>query len=34
LIQRMQGKKVDSPPPLKTSLVVRNSTSHPKEVVG
>jgi DNA-binding LacI/PurR family transcriptional regulator len=34
LIQRMQGKQVDSPPPLKTSLVVRNSTSHPKEVVG
>jgi DNA-binding LacI/PurR family transcriptional regulator len=34
LIQRMQGKEVDSPQPLETSLVVRNSTSHPKEVVG
>jgi DNA-binding LacI/PurR family transcriptional regulator len=34
LIQRMQGKEVDSPQPLATSLVVRNSTSHPKEVVG
>jgi alanine racemase len=37
LIQRMKGKAVESPPPLSTSLVVRNSTSQPggiKEVVG
>jgi DNA-binding LacI/PurR family transcriptional regulator len=27
LIQRLQGKEVKSPPPLETSLVVRNSTS-------
>jgi len=27
LIQRMKGKAVDSPAPLKTSLVVRNSTA-------
>lgn len=29
LIQRLQGKEVDSPPPLKTRLVVRNSTAKP-----
>ena len=34
LIQRLQGKSVDSPPPLGTRLVVRGSTSKPKEVVG
>jgi len=37
LIQRLQGKAVDSPPPLKTTLIVRASTSSPagsKEVVG
>jgi DNA-binding LacI/PurR family transcriptional regulator len=37
LIQRLQGKAVSSPPPLKTSLIVRASTSspgEPKEVVG
>jgi len=34
LIQRLQGKSVDSPPPLGTRLVVRGSTSQPKEVVG
>lgn len=38
LIQRMKGKAVDSPSPLRTSLVVRASTSEPsgvsKEVVG
>jgi DNA-binding LacI/PurR family transcriptional regulator len=37
LIQRLQGKAVSSPPPLKTSLIVRASTSSPgesKEVVG
>jgi len=37
LIQRLQGKAVSSPPPLKTSLVVRASTSsagESKEVVG
>ncbi len=33
LIQRMKGKAVDSPSPLSTSLVVRSSTSKPKEVV-
>jgi DNA-binding LacI/PurR family transcriptional regulator len=33
LIQLLQGKTVDSPPPLATRLVVRGSTSHPKEVV-
>jgi alanine racemase len=32
LIQRMQGKQVESPSPLKTSLVVRSSTSRPKEM--
>ena len=32
LIQRLQGKTVSSPPPLATSLVVRGSTSCPKEV--
>ena len=32
LIQRLQGKAVTSPPPLGTSLVVRGSTSRPKEV--
>ncbi len=32
LIQRMKGKDVVSPPPLGTKLVVRKSTSHPKEV--
>jgi DNA-binding LacI/PurR family transcriptional regulator len=37
LIQRLQGKAVDSPPPLKTTLIVRASTSArgaAKEVVG
>jgi LacI family transcriptional regulator len=34
LIQRLQGKVVTSPPPLSTSLVVRGSTSRPKEVAG
>ncbi|HLZ94993.1 MAG TPA: LacI family DNA-binding transcriptional regulator [Candidatus Dormibacteraeota bacterium] len=39
LIQRLQGRAIDSPPPLKTKLVVRSSTSRPgtaghKEVVG
>ena len=34
LIQRLQGKAVTSPPPLSTSLVVRGSTSRPKEVAG
>jgi alanine racemase len=37
LIQRLQGKAVDSPPPLKTTLIVRASTSSPggsKEVFG
>src|ERR1700737_1024611 len=34
LIQRLQGKIVTSPPPLSTSLVVRASTSRPKEVAG
>jgi LacI family transcriptional regulator len=29
LIQRMKGETVDSPAPLKTSLVVRSSTSKP-----
>jgi DNA-binding LacI/PurR family transcriptional regulator len=29
LIQRMKGKTVESPSPLRTSLVVRNSTSSP-----
>ena len=29
LIQRLQGRVVVSPPPLRTSLVVRGSTSHP-----
>jgi LacI family transcriptional regulator len=29
LIQRMKGEAVDSPAPLKTSLVVRSSTSIP-----
>jgi DNA-binding LacI/PurR family transcriptional regulator len=36
LIQRLQGKAVESPPPLTTSLVIRSSTSLPrgaKEVV-
>lgn len=31
LIQRLQGKDVESPPPLQTSLVVRKSTSKPVE---
>jgi alanine racemase len=38
LIQRLQGKAVKSPPPLRTSLVVRGSTAAPpqgsKEVSG
>jgi alanine racemase len=39
LIQRLQGKAIDSPPPLKTRLVVRASTARAgaranKEVVG
>jgi len=34
LIQRLQGKVVSSPPPLRTSLVVRGSTARPKEVPG
>jgi alanine racemase len=29
LIERLQGKEVSSPPPLETSLVVRNSTAQP-----
>jgi DNA-binding LacI/PurR family transcriptional regulator len=33
LIQRMKGKSVDSPSPLHTTLVVRESTARPKEVV-
>jgi LacI family transcriptional regulator len=33
LIQRMKGKAVESPSPLATSLVVRSSTTQPKEVV-
>jgi DNA-binding LacI/PurR family transcriptional regulator len=33
LIERMKGKAVESPTPLSTSLVVRSSTSKPKEVV-
>jgi DNA-binding LacI/PurR family transcriptional regulator len=33
LIQRMKGKSVDSPSPLHTTLVVRQSTARPKEVV-
>lgn len=31
LIQRMKGKTVESPSPLRTSLVVRNSTSSPAD---
>jgi DNA-binding LacI/PurR family transcriptional regulator len=34
LIQRMKGKVVESPAPLATSLVIRGSTSRPKEVGG
>jgi len=34
LIQRMKGKVVESPAPLATSLVIRGSTSRPKEVSG
>ncbi len=34
LIQRLQGRAVSSPPPLSTNLVVRGTTSHPKEVIG
>ena len=34
LIQRMKGKVVESPAPLGTSLVIRGSTSRPKEVSG
>jgi DNA-binding LacI/PurR family transcriptional regulator len=33
LIQRMKGKSVESPSPLSTTLVVRQSTARPKEVV-
>jgi DNA-binding LacI/PurR family transcriptional regulator len=33
LIERMKGKRVDSPSPLSTVLVVRNSTSKLREVV-
>lgn len=32
LIERMKGKTVDAPPPLATSLVIRSSTAHFKEV--
>jgi LacI family transcriptional regulator len=31
LIQQMQGREVESPPPLETSLVVRGSTSKPRD---
>jgi alanine racemase len=31
LIQRMKGETVESPPPLQTSLVVRNSTASPAD---
>jgi alanine racemase len=34
LIQRMKGRTVESPAPLGTNLVVRGSTSRPKEVSG
>jgi LacI family transcriptional regulator, xylobiose transport system transcriptional regulator len=34
LIQLMKGKVVESPAPLGTSLVIRGSTSRPKEVSG
>lgn len=34
LIQRMKGRTVESPAPLGTSLVIRGSTSHIKEVSG
>ena len=34
LIQRLQGKAVDSPPALKTSLIVRASTSAPNSAKG
>jgi LacI family transcriptional regulator len=34
LIQRMKGRTVESPAPLATSLVVRASTAHVKEVSG
>jgi LacI family transcriptional regulator len=37
LIQRLQGKQVQSPPPLSTRLIVRASTAKPdvvKEVIG
>jgi LacI family transcriptional regulator len=33
LIQRMEGRAVESPAPLVTSLVIRDSTSARKEVV-
>ncbi len=33
LIERMRGRRVESPPPLARSLVVRSSTSKAKEVV-
>lgn len=32
LIERMKGRAVEAPPPLATSLVVRSSTAHLKEV--
>ena len=33
LIERMKGKTVESPSPLETTLVIRNSTARAKEVV-
>ena len=33
LVERMKGKSVDSPSPLETTLVIRNSTARAKEVV-
>lgn len=33
LVERMKGKSVDSPSPLETTLVIRNSTARAKEVI-
>ena len=34
LVEKINGRPAESPAPLSTTLVIRNSTSRPKEVVG
>jgi LacI family transcriptional regulator len=34
LVEKINGRPAESPAPLSTTLVIRSSTSEPKEVVG